>query len=524
MKIFLNSNGKLVLAVLSFLGISLYYAIGNKIFPSLDGPSHWNNANLLKQYFLGNEVVKQNFELNTFYIPNIFSQYLLAFLMLFCKSTLAMIIFQVIHYMAFFIGVLYFLNAYNVKYSYFISLIAVLFFNAFLLNIGFYNFSFSVIFLVIAMGYYHKQFSSSSSLSIPNYIILFLLFALLFYSNALSLLVFFLFVAVNECIKLYLHLKAKNETLKVFLLKELGLFTVFIPFVIMIFMFEAKFPFQNPPMFSNDIPKYFTDLHSLTPFIVYNVANETPFVQWIGYFISIWLFCSIIWRIAKRKDGFDHSDIMFVILLIVLGLYLVIPNMYSVGMMSSRFLYFFFFFLIIWLLLQDTKWIKLILVIGIIVTVFFERDRRHIHALNFLNKNLKLVEQASIHIKENSVVLPLCFSDNWIERHFAHYMAADKPLILLDNYEANVRWFPLKWRLTTMPKYLLGQNETVEGIYDCINKQGVSKTIDYVFIYGDRSHISKYPQLSAILEDHYKKILTAENGLCSVYKLKTIDH
>ncbi|MDZ4664325.1 MAG: hypothetical protein SGJ15_05565 [Bacteroidota bacterium] len=523
MKNFFNVHGKLVLTLLSFLAISLYYAIGNGVFPSIDGPSHWNNANLLKQYFLGNEVVKQNFELNTFYIPNIFSQYLLMFLMFFFKSTGAMIVFQIIHYMSFFMGFLYFLKAYQVKYAFFMSLIAVLFFNAFLLNIGFYNFSFSVIFLIIAIGYYQKHFSSNNSLHSSNYLILFVLLALLFYSNALTLLVFFLFVAFKELVKLYHHIKIKKASVKEFVLNEIKIVITFVPFLIMISLFRLNFPFQNPPMFSNDIGRYFSELISLSSFIVYHVSNEFEFVQWIEYSLLALFVWTLFWRIKKRKDGFNQSDVIFMLLLSVLALYLIIPDMYSVGMMSSRFLYFFFLFLILWLLLQNTKVIKLLMVLCIIVTVFFERDRRHIQILNQMNSKLKLVEQASLLIVPNSIVLPLDFSGNWLERHFAHYIGADKSLIILDNYEATVGWFPLKWRASTIPKYLLGESETVDGIYDCINKQGISKPIDYIFMYGDRRRISDNPQFVNILSKHYKKMITAENGMCSVYKLKASD-
>ena len=520
MRNFFNSHGRLALTLLSFLGISLYYAIGNGVFPSIDGPSHWNNANLLKQYFLGNETVKQNFELNTFYIPNVFSQFLLSFLMLFFKSTLAMIVFQFIHYMSFFLGFLYFLKTYKVKYAYFMSLIAVLFFNAFLWNIGFYNFSFSVIFLVIALGYFHKQFSSNGSRLISTYAMLFVLSALLFYSNALSLLVFFLFVAFKELKKLFLYMKNRNETLKVFMIQELKILMVFIPFLSMIFLFQSKIEFQNPPLFSNNIGEYMSELPYLKPFIVYHVEREFQFVKWISYCLIILSAYTLFWRIKERKKGFEQGDVLLMMLLSVVALYLIIPNMYSVGMMSPRFLYFIFLFLILWLLLQDTRVIKFLMVGCIIVAVFFERDKMHIHLLNEMNRNLKLVEKASVLIEPNASVLPLDFSGNWLERHFAHYISADKPLIILDNYEATVGWFPLKWRASTMPKYLLGESETVEGIYNCINKQGISKPIDYVFIYGDRGRISAFPHFDSILSGYYQKVVTAENGLCSVYKLK----
>jgi hypothetical protein len=76
--------------------------------------------------------------------------------------------------------------------------------------------------------------------------------------------------------------------------------------------------------------------------------------------------------------------------------------------------------------------------------------------------------KAAQHIKEGSIVLPLNFAPNGKDRYglaiadrnylFAHatdYIALGKPIIMLDNYEANMGYFPLHWRSEVNPYYHL---------------------------------------------------------------------
>lgn len=520
MKEWLLKYYKETLGCLFFLGISLYYAIGNDHFPTMDGASHMHNAYLLKDYFLGNEVVKQNYELNSFIIPNIFSSYLLMSLLFFFNSAISIFIFQLIHYLLFFLSFLYFFKAYKVKYSYLLSIVAVLFFNSFLFNLGFYNFSFSVIFLIFSIAFYFKNFSELSTKGLTVYSVLLGLLALLYYSNALSFLVFVTYVGIKELNKVFRMIKTKEQEMRRVLTEQFKLSLIFLPFLVLLFAFHSSFTFQSLPLFSNPIKDYLEAILDLKPFIVYVYLSERNLVKWIGYALVVLILYTIIIQF-KYRTSFVTKDLgLLTLSIIVLVLYLIVPDNSSVGMMSPRFLYFFFVFLILWLFIQSTDLVKLPVAIIIIIVVFFERDRKHMPVINLLNKDVELVKDVAQHIKPNSVVLTLNYHNNWLEPNFSNYLGTDKPLILLANYEATVGWFPIKWNLKQMPKYLLGNSEQLDGAYYCINPSGEPKIIDYVFVFGDRSQINSNTALNDLLAKYYQKVITAENGLCTLYYKK----
>jgi hypothetical protein len=116
------------------------------------------------------------------------------------------------------------------------------------------------------------------------------------------------------------------------------------------------------------------------------------------------------------------------------------------------------------------------------------------------------------HVKPYSVVLPLNFSPcgidehgntiadhNFLFQHVGQYLGTSKPLIILDNYEANMGYFPLRWKENKNPYYHLSTGEGIaagiEGVPPSADiekykrKSGV--TVDYIVMWGfDSSFIS----------------------------------
>jgi hypothetical protein len=125
------------------------------------------------------------------------------------------------------------------------------------------------------------------------------------------------------------------------------------------------------------------------------------------------------------------------------------------------------------------------------------------------------VMSSSIHIKTESVVLPINFDalyknengkiiseKNNIFCHIGQYLGIGKNVLVLDNYEANTSYFPLKWRQELNPYTHLSREQGIESVpsYAAINeytlKTGV--TIDYL--------IMQYYDSSALADEYYKKL------------------
>jgi hypothetical protein len=109
---------------------------------------------------------------------------------------------------------------------------------------------------------------------------------------------------------------------------------------------------------------------------------------------------------------------------------------------------------------------------------------KHSVTIRNLNKHAILIHETANYIDNNKVILPINLSDNWLEVHFSNYLGVDKPLIILENYEAQVGWFPVKWS-PQIPSILLNDRTSFDGIKWTTNtKSEKQKQIDYVFIYG----------------------------------------
>lgn len=136
------------------------------------------------------------------------------------------------------------------------------------------------------------------------------------------------------------------------------------------------------------------------------------------------------------------------------------------------------------------------------------------------------------HIKPLSVVLALDLAPggsdasgkqiagrNAIFHHAAHYIAADKPLIMLDNYEANTGYFPITWKAAMNPYAHLSRGAGIEGMPPDADIGHYERTtgtrIDHVVISGARTAEAKHPGFAALYEEivhRYRKTHTPESG------------
>ena len=124
------------------------------------------------------------------------------------------------------------------------------------------------------------------------------------------------------------------------------------------------------------------------------------------------------------------------------------------------------------------------------------------------------IYKTSYFIAPYSTVVQVNRSDFWMENHYASYVAADKPILLLDNYEADAGYFPIKWN----------ENKISANYYEVPNlellnwKRGwlrdSNATIDYFLIFGKGNAIpdDKYIRIiSSLKESNYKLAYSNEN-------------
>jgi len=144
------------------------------------------------------------------------------------------------------------------------------------------------------------------------------------------------------------------------------------------------------------------------------------------------------------------------------------------------------------------------------------------------------------YIKPYSVVFPLDFSPNgkdengqpvadrnWLFSHAAQYMGTIKPLIILDNYEANVGYFPLVWQEHTNPYIHLAKDGGIEAqppFADLANyKRSSGVTVDYILMWCFDSsflHNEHFRQFYAEINAGYNKIYTSGTNRTILFEKK----
>ena len=131
-----------------------------QFFPSQDGPSHVYNALIVKEYFNTNEypLFQKYYDLNAKPMPNWFGHMIMAILMFIVDPLIAEKFLLTGYVLLFLLSGRYLLISVNPTKKW-LALTFFPFVYNYLLNMGFYNFSYSVGFFLLAVGYWwnHHQ-------------------------------------------------------------------------------------------------------------------------------------------------------------------------------------------------------------------------------------------------------------------------------------------------------------------------------------------------------------------------------
>ena len=227
-----------------------------------------------------------------------------------------------------------------------------------------------------------------------------------------------------------------------------------------------------------------------------NYGKAAIFTKWILYsFVSILVYLSAfnLYNFLSKKNRiinnkkflFENEWLLCAIICLIL-LFILPDGNSTFGFISPRFILFFFLFLIIWL---STKKFPVWLSIPIFIIIsYVSIALLKLYFISTMQANItiKEINAASNNIKPNSVVLPINYSNNMLFSHVSNYLGIDKPMVVLENYEAYLYYFPLGWNMQSMPQLLL-YNQPAD--FNCVtwtkNNSNTRKFIDYVFIIRD---------------------------------------
>ncbi len=516
--------------------LSLIPILSFNFFATLDGPAHLYNSQLLKNLVLKqNATLQQFFQINSIPIPNWMGHSILFFLQLFFSSYIAEKILLVLYVIGFaysFRHLILTISPDNIFFSYLIFP----FIFSFFLFLGFYNFLLSIILLFISISYWIKY--ERTGFTFKRSFILFLFFILTYFAHIFSFLWLLVTIGIYTGIQFLLDTTKEinfRDVLSANLKRVFILFCIsIIPLIFSFIYFKSNLVFTNKTYL--DKIELVDWLKNIRPIIALNKETEEAFTKKIFYLLCGLLSIALYNRINTLnfkggmfreklfsfiKSIINIKDVWFISSIILLYLYFKMPDSDgSAGFISIRLVFFFFIYLVTWLCVHPfPKWLG-IFSATIILFCHFKLNQFYTQAEKQLNKVSVECYEASKKIQANSIILPLNQSGNWLMGHFSNYLGIDKPLVILENYEADNSYFPLQWNYNGIPPLKLADMNP-----NCINRRKQnSKTepmqINYVFILGsmETNSDSCNNLIKQKLNSYFELIYSSDN--CRLFKAK----
>lgn len=515
-----NNPGIEKLFFFLLLAVSLLPVVSVRFFPTTDGPAHLYNATLIKQLlFEPDNIASAFFYFHPQHQPNWIGHVLLALFQGIFPAWLSEKLLLMIYVtgMAFSFRVLVLQMNPNPGIS---TTLIFPFIYSFIFYLGFYNFLLSIPLIFFISWYWNRD---PDQLTGTKFMMLSVLFLTVYFSHIVS------FAIAVACVFTLITFYSERKLL---IRKFSFIFCSLIPCLILsgFFIFNSRLEGFKGTVDYLSTTELFNFLTTARPLICYT-HEEKDLSQIVFYVFVVLISVQLISRVIKYRKNKSWKNLIqpadsWLVMSIISGvlLFIIPDNIASGGFVSVRLSLFVFLFLALWLAIIDSA--LLIKGLGIVIVLFggMKLSYERLNATSILSDEAEIVEQASGYIKENSLVLPLNYSTRWTTVNVLSYAGCSKEITLLDNYEANIKTFPLLWKPGADPSVYLGDQGKTN--HPCIHildyEKQVQHNIDYVITFQRDATMKDSCTLNTLnqLNTLYNKIFEDETQLVEVYKRK----
>jgi len=527
-----HKTGRLLL--LSGIVLCLLQVLLPQYFLTGDGPGHVYNAQMLHDLWSNKNVsfYESFYSLNRSPNPNWLTHILLALLMFIVNGALAEKILLSLYIILFVTGFYTLLKKLNNNVSIW-PVVALLFVFHHPLIKGFYNFSFSIGFLfwlVIAWLSYLDKKKAGSLVSF------FLLIALTFFSHPMS----FIYGGVICFGLLLTYIFSGTLTgssairFRPFSKYFSILLLCFLPFLILLKIYTDK---NTTPIDLHFFSERIGDALQFT-YLPNRMETERIIAPGVGILLVGTFIITLFIRFRKGYKIHKY-DGLILSLLFAIGIYLFFPDFMLGGgllvMRAQLFVFILFACCIAYAPLPKTIFT---INTSILLLLFLCLSFIRIPSIMASSRGEEDYMSAAKYIAPNSVILPLSFANNgkdehgnaiasanWIFEHAGDYLGIYKPLIILDNYEANTGYFPLCWKGVVNPYHSLNSLEGIEGnppyvaIQDYTNASHIQ--INYIITWCYDTTMLKQGHVAELMQQissSYHAIYTSPSGRTVLYE------
>ena len=413
-------------------------------YQTLDGPAHFYNAHLILTLLDGNSPIENWYQLNHEIVPNYTSYLLISTLNgLFSTAIANNLLVFLLASLPGILGLILFRKSVFKDSVWALFLFPMGFTSA--LQMGFFNFSLGVITLLLYLFFLFRK-----NLFRPANLFWNALFGfLLLYTHAYVFVIAMLLLAGTVIVRILKPSKTLTSLFQNGYLYGFGLSAVPAGLVFILFAL-------NHPSF-NEVYLTWTELIeqlvNFSAIVSHHSYFETPYTRAILLLVIGLMGFRLVKIYGLRMAELKKQDVAFLfIALLLLVFYFFTPDSVGyAGFLSRRHQWYFVFLLILFLATGKlSKPLKALL--GIVLVYMHVQlllvINQYQQPFQGLNKDFSKVETI---IPDHAVIYPLDFSSAYEAGHASNILGSNRNIILLDNYEASMDYFPVIWNRSSMP-------------------------------------------------------------------------
>jgi hypothetical protein len=469
---------------LPFLALLVLYVVplwAFRFFPSQDGPTHLENAVILREHHR-RPFLQEFYDLNTHFDPNWFGHLVLAGLMSALPVLAAEKVLLTGYLVLLPLSARYALNAVRPGAG-FLAVLAFPFAQNFLYHMGFFNFSYSLAVFFLVVGYWLRhqaRFGPRQTLTLAALVML------LYFCHLVSVVMALLVVGTLGLAWTLLDLRKAGARAAWDAARSRLVLPAcaFVPAVLLGLAFLGRQGAAAASEFS--AAALWQRLWQLEVLVSYFPGERLLAVAlcWGLLGLSAWVLAV---RLRTRRLG--GADALLLVAALAVVAYFAAPSSLSGGsFVNTRLSLFPFFILLLWLGTHPFGPVgrRLIEVAAALAAL----GLLALHGLAYARFNDYLAEYASAreHLRPDTSVLPLTFTWQLHEgglgdakvgafRHAAGYLAAEDGVVELDNYEADTSYFPVRFKEGANPFRHIGVGGTAgptHFLVQSISAQGLA--------------------------------------------------
>lgn len=523
-----------------------------KYFPSTDGPSHINNANVIREYYHPDRTVfREYYTLNNKLEPTWFLHLILAGLMYLASAAIAEKILLTAYVILLPFSIRYALRAIRPGAE-FLSILAFPFIYNYLLHMGFYSFSYSLPMFFFTVGYwlkYHGRLTFRKALTLAS------LSLGLYFCHMVSLFMAYVAIALLTIwltvFELSSPIPRSGKSLqlywKAFQKRAFIPLCSFLPTLILVAIFLIDK--QTTTLAAPGLLSLMKSLFKLSSLISYEESEIWLSTPLLALFVSA-SFYILVLRVASRQvkvgDGF------FLVVLAYILIYFVAPDTYLIshnqmtggGYVKHRLNLYPFFALILWFATQTYRLNMKRTIQLVSAAVALMLLGHHVVKYSELNDYLDEYLSGMHLIQMNTTLLPLSFSNHGhtADEHalsfrispFAHaagHIAVRRRIVEFTNYEANTGYFPTIFRPNLNPYIHIGEAWKLENLEYQSSRvdfltypHRTGGRVDYVLVWGLRKKQIDHDHIKSIFRQlqlgYYLIYTSPQRGLMQLYRRK----